>query len=341
MTNDNTFVIPSTRIKTLVTGGAGFIGSHIVRSLLKRGDEVVVVDNFSTGKYENIEGLDITLIEGDIRDIQLLKDAVQGIDTVFHQAALCSVARSVADPVTTHAVNASGTLNVFEACRLANVRRVVYASSSSVYGESETLPKCESMPSSPLSPYAISKLSTEYYGQLYERLYGLETVGLRYFNVFGPRQDPNSDYAAVIPKFIKALLENSPIQIYGDGTQTRDFTYIDNVVQANLRAATSPTAPGQAINVACGCTRSLLDLVDMLQDITQQKAEVKFCAPRPGDIMHSLASIRKAHEILGYKPVASFDQGLRETLEWFLRTGLFGLQQMPPAMREQTGGMYR
>ncbi|MBB3047839.1 UDP-glucose 4-epimerase [Litorivivens lipolytica] len=328
-------------LRTLVTGGAGFIGSHIVRHLLARGDEVIVLDNFSTGKRENIEDLDITLIEADIRDINAVKESVREVDTVFHQAALCSVARSVKDPISTHSVNASGTLNVFEASRLAGVRRVVYASSSSVYGESQTLPKRESMPTSPLSPYAVSKLSTEYYGELYGRMYGLETVGLRYFNVFGPRQDPNSDYAAVIPKFVKALLEKKTIQMYGDGTQTRDFTYIDNVVQANLLAAISPTAPGQAINVACGNAWSLLELVATLESITHEKTDIMFCESRPGDIKHSLAAIEKAEEILGYKPIVQFAQGIRETLDWFIQTGLPTLQTKPPVMGEHAGSVFR
>lgn len=329
-------------IKTLVTGGAGFIGSHIARFLLARGDEVVVVDNFSTGKRENIEGLDITLVEADIRDLDSIKNAVEGVDTVFHQAALCSVARSVADPVSTHQVNSTGTLNIFEASRLAGVRRVVFASSSSVYGDSKTLPKDESMPTSPLSPYAISKLTTEFYGELYERMFGLETVALRYFNVFGPRQDPNSDYAAVIPNFAKALLTNTPIQVHGDGTQTRDFTFIDNVVQANILASQSTTAPGQAINVACGGRWSLLDLIAILEEATHEKARVEFVDSRVGDIKHSEASVAKARELLGYKPEVEFRQGIRETIDWFVQSGLDGIKRKPPAVQEQhTGGVIR
>ncbi len=211
-------------MKCLVTGGGGFIGSHLCRFLVERGDEVVVLDNFSTGKRENLEGVEIQLIEGDIRDFSQVSEAVLGVDTVFHQAALCSVVRSVQDPRSTHEVNTTGALNVFEASLKASVRRVVFASSSSVYGDSASLPKEESMPTAPLSPYAVSKLVGEHYAALYGRLFGLETVGLRYFNVFGPRQDPDSEYAAVIPKFLRGILNGEEVQVFGDGSQTRDFT---------------------------------------------------------------------------------------------------------------------
>ena len=303
--------------KTLVTGGGGFIGSHLVEYLLQRGDDVVVLDNFSTGKRSNLAGMPVQLIEGDIRNFSCVLEAVQGVDTVFHQAALCSVARSVEDPISANAVNVSGTLNVFEACRRAGVRRVVYASSSSVYGESETLPKHEAMAPAPLSPYAVCKLTTEYYGEMYWRLFGLETVALRYFNVFGPRQDPASEYAAVIPKFIERIQGKTPIQIFGDGCQTRDFTYVSNVVQANMAAASSPRAPGQAFNVACGYRWSLLDLVDRIQQALDQTAEVEFKDRRAGDIQHSLASISKAQELLGYLPSVDFEEGIRRTVDWF------------------------
>ncbi len=332
--------MPSGNKKMLVTGGGGFIGSHIAAGLADRGDEVVVLDAFSTGSHENLEGIAVQLIEGDVRDFNCVLAAVQGVDTVFHQAALCSVARSVEDPLTTHAVNTTGTLNVFEACRRAGVRRVVFASSSSVYGESATQPKHEGMAPSPLSPYAISKLACEFYGEMYSTLYGLETVGLRYFNVFGPRQDPNSEYSAVIPLFIKAIFDQAPIRVFGDGEQTRDFTYVANVVQANLAAAKSPAAAGQVFNVACGDCWSLLVLIEKLKALAQRAAEVEFCERRVGDIKDSQACIAKARELLGYVPSVGFDDGLRETVDWFAHAGgrAFATSS-PPAFREKTGGL--
>ena len=296
-------------MKYLVTGGAGFIGSHVAAHLAARDAEVVVLDNFSTGKKENLSNIAARVINGDIRDMACVREAVEGVDTVFHQAALCSVARSVEDPVRTHEVNTTGTLNVFEASRKAGVRRVVFASSSSVYGDSKRLPKEETMPAAPLSPYAISKRVAELYGELYARLYGLETVALRYFNVFGPRQDPNSEYAAVIPIFLSRMLNKQEIRIFGDGLQTRDFTYIDNVVQANMLAATCKVAKGQAINVACGKRWTLLDLIAQLDSVLQCKAECSFHDPRPGDVKHSLASLARAKKQLGYAPVVGFEEG--------------------------------
>lgn len=307
-------------MKCLVTGGGGFIGSHLCRFLVARGDEVIVLDNFSTGKRENLEGVEIRLIEGDIRDFSQVCEAVRGVDTVFHQAALCSVGRSIEDPRSTHEVNTTGTLNVFEAGRLAAVRRVVFASSSSVYGDSASSPKEESMPTGPLSPYAVSKLVGEHYAALYWRLFGLETVGLRYFNVFGPRQDPDSEYAAVIPKFLRGILNGEDVQVFGDGSQTRDFTYVDNVVHANVAASTSPAAAGEVLNIACGESWSLLELLKRLESALQRDATVVFRDRRVGDVKHSLASIEKAGRLLGYSPAIDFDEGIRRTAAGFLES---------------------
>lgn len=324
-------------MKYLVTGGGGFIGSHLVRFLVARGDEVNVLDNFSTGKRENLKGVDMRLFEGDIRDCSHVSRAALGVDTVFHQAALCSVARSVEDPCSSHDVNATGTLNLFEASRRAGVRRVVYASSSSVYGDSASLPKEESMPTAPLSPYAVSKLVGEHYAALYSRLYGLETVGLRYFNVFGPRQDPTSEYAAVIPKFLSGILKQEPIQVFGDGSQTRDFTYVDNVVQANVAASTSSNAAGQVFNIACGERWSLLDLLKRLETTLQTEADVVFRDRRVGDVKHSQASIEKAREVLDYSPAVGFDEGISRTVSWFLETNRISRQVTKPLALRASG----
>ncbi len=319
-------------MKCLVTGGGGFIGSHLSTFLAARGDEVIVLDNFSTGKRENLHGLKVRLIEGDIRDFACVTEAVQGVDTVFHQAALCSVARSVEDPRSTHEVNTTGTLNVFEASRKAGVRRVVFASSSSVYGDSASLPKEESMPTAPLSPYAISKLVGEHYAAVYWRLFGLETVGLRYFNVFGPRQDPNSEYAAVIPKFLHGILNHEEVRVHGDGSQSRDFTYVENVVQANVAAASftggasvgasdaAYGAAGQVLNIACGERWTLLELLNRLESTLQQDASVVFGERRVGDVKHSQASIEKARRLLGYAPAVDFEEGIKRTVAWFMET---------------------
>ncbi len=323
--------------KYLVTGGGGFIGSHLAEYLAARGDRVIVLDNFSTGKRRNLAGMPVQVIEGDIRDLSCVTEAVKGVDTVFHQAALCSVPRSVDDPLSTHNVNISGTLNVFEASRRAGVRRVVFASSSSVYGDSKAMCKDETMPTAPLSPYAISKLVAEYYGEMYWRLFGLETVALRYFNVFGPRQDPASEYAAVIPKFLQGMLNHTSIEIYGDGSQTRDFTYVDNVVQANLAASTSPLAAGQVMNVACGGCWSLLELIERLGSVLHYNAALVFRARRVGDVMHSRASIDRAKELLGYTPSVNFDEGIRKTVAWFLTSGHATSEASPPAVK--AGGL--
>lgn len=301
----------------LVTGGAGFIGSHIVEALLRRGESVRVVDNFSTGRPENLRGFAdrIELITGDVSDPAVARSAMQGVEVVFHQAALPSVPRSIRDPLSTHASNANGTLQLLEAARHAGVTRFVYAASSSAYGDTPTLPKHEDMPTNPRSPYAVSKLTGEYYAQAYHRVYGLETVCLRYFNIFGPRQDPDSPYAAVIPKFAAELLAGRPPVINGDGEQTRDFTYIDNAVAANMLAATAPAeAAGQVFNVACGQRVSLNTLVKLLQEETGVRVAPKYAAERPGDVRDSLASIDKARRVLGYEPQVSLKEGLALTV---------------------------
>ena len=306
----------------LVTGGAGFIGSNIVERLIRDGEQVRVLDNFSTGKRDNLAPwLDrIELIEGDIRDREVVKRAAKGIDYVLHQAALPSVPRSVDDPATTHEVNATGPLNVLLAARDSGVKRLVYASSSSVYGNSLELPKREEMPTRPLSPYAVSKLAGENYCRAFYEVYGLQTVCLRYFNVFGPRQDPASQYAAVIPKFIRAALDGRQLVIYGDGTQSRDFTYVENVVECNLLACRASGVAGEVFNTACGERFTLLELVDALERVIGKKVECEFAAPRPGEVKHSLAAIEKARRHLGYTPLVGFDEGLRRVVA-FLRGG--------------------
>ncbi|MCP4569275.1 MAG: SDR family oxidoreductase [FCB group bacterium] len=306
-------------MKYLITGGAGFIGSNLALEILKRGDQVRIIDNFATGRMINIEPIldQVELIDGDLRDIWTVAEAVEGIDYVLHQAALPSVSRSVNNPLTSNAVNITGTLNVLESARQAGVKRVVYACSSSVYGESETLPKVETMPSAPLSPYAVTKLAGEEYAKVYHRLYGLETVGLRYFNIFGPRQDPGSQYSAVIPLFIKALMGNRQPVVFGDGEQSRDFTFIGNAVSANLKACTAPDAAGKSYNVACGERFTLNQTLDMLGEIIGKKSKAKYVDPRPGDIKHSLADIEAAKKDLGYSVDYDFRVGLKETVNWF------------------------
>lgn len=306
-------------MRCLVTGGAGFIGANLVRALVEEQHQVRVLDNFSTGKFENIEPLikKIDLVVGDICNERDVNRAMDEIDVVFHQAALPSVPRSVADPFSSNRVNIEGTLNVFLAARDNGVKRVVYASSSSVYGNNRQLPKKESMPPRPMSPYAASKLAKEVYGRIFYELYGLETVGLRYFNVFGPYQDPSSQYAAVIPKFITALLKGNPPVVYGDGEQSRDFTFVDDVVKANLLAATAPGAAGEVFNIACGTRITLNDLLMILKSITGRNIEAVYTAPRAGDVKHSHADISKARSILGYQPEFSLESGLRRTVEWF------------------------
>ncbi|MDP2140742.1 MAG: SDR family oxidoreductase [Gammaproteobacteria bacterium] len=301
----------------LVTGGAGFIGSHITAHLCSLGAEVRVLDNFSSGKRENLAGLPVTLIEGDIRDAECVAAAVAGVDTIFHHAALCSVARSMIDPASTHDVNVTGTLILLDAARKANTRRFVMASSSSVYGDSDVFPKHEDMKTDPMSPYAVSKLICEFYCQLYWKTFGLDTVALRYFNVFGPRQDPDSEYSAVIPRFVRAMVQGVSPHIYGDGSQSRDFTYVNDVVQANIAAATSSYSPGQVMNIACGNRWSLIDLINCLETILQRQTRPIFENARLGDVKHSQASIQKAQNMIGFAPEVMFDDGLRRTVDWF------------------------
>jgi UDP-glucose 4-epimerase len=303
----------------LVTGGAGFIGSHIVERLAREGHRVRVLDNLWSGKEANIKSIpgDIELIHADIRDARAVAEATRGVDVVFHEAALGSVPRSVADPVTTHEVNLTGTLNVMLAARDAKVRRVVYASSSSVYGETPELPKHEELTPQPLSPYALSKLAAEHYIRVFHRVYGLEAVSLRYFNIFGPRQDPESQYAAVVPRFVTALLEGKRPVIYGDGLQSRDFTYVENVVNANLLAAEAEGVAGQAFNVACGGRYTLLELLSKLKEIIGSDIEPEHEAAHEGDVRDSQAAIEKASQVLGYHVSVGFEEGLLRTVEWY------------------------
>jgi len=306
-------------MKILVTGGAGFIGSHIVEELVRRGDTVRVLDNFSTGKRENIAPFAdrIELIEGDLRDFETVRKAVEGMDYILHQGALPSVPRSIADPITTNEVNVGGTLNVLVAARDSNVKRVVYASSSSIYGEAKGRIKKESLSPNPLSPYALSKLTGESYCRIFYSIYGLETVILRYFNVFGPRQDPFSQYSAAIPKFITLMLEGKQPTIFGDGRQSRDFTYVQNVVQANLSAMVAPDAAGKVCNIACSRSIELNKLVKLLNEILGTNISPVYTSPRPGDIRHSLADISNAKKFLGYYPKTNFEEGLKKTVEYF------------------------
>ena len=308
----------------LVTGGAGFIGSNIVRELVARGEGVRVLDNFSTGRRENLAEVlnDIELIEGDVRDPSACRRAVAGVEYVLHQGAIPSVQRSVDDPSISNDANVSGTLNLLIAARDAGVRRVVYASSSSVYGDSPTLPKHEDMTPRPRSPYAVSKLAAEYYCQVFTEVYGLETVSLRYFNVFGPRQDPTSQYSAVIPLFVQAMLAGEPPVVYGDGLQSRDFTYVSNNVEANLLAATVPGVAGRVFNIACGKRYTLLDLIAMLNDILGTRIDPVFAPPRHGDVKHSLADIRLAQEQMSYTVDVDFETGLERTVTWYREHGV-------------------
>jgi len=302
----------------LVTGGAGFIGSNIVAELVGHGERVRVLDDFSTGRRKNLipflERID--LIEGDLRDLPTVRQAVEGVDYVLHHAALPSVQRSVDDPLATHAANTTGTLHLLVAARDAGVRRVVYASSSSTYGDSPTLPKREDMLPRPKSPYAVSKLTGAHYCQVFTEVFGLETVCLRYFNVFGPRQDPRSQYAAVVPLFITAMLRGECPVVYGDGHQSRDFTFVSNVVRANLLAAAAPDVAGRVFNVACGQRHTLLDLIAILNDVLDTRITPTHTAPRPGDVRHSLADITAAQEALGYRVEVDFHEGLRQTVAW-------------------------
>jgi UDP-glucose 4-epimerase len=303
----------------LVTGGCGFIGSHLVEHLVQAGHRVRVFDNFANSAPENLAPwrADIEILEGDLRNQDAVQRAMQGVDIVLHQGALGSVPRSIDDPVTSNAANAVGTLHVLVAARNAGARRVVCASSSSTYGPVETLPQHEDLPLRPLSPYAVSKLGGEMYTQVFSSVYGLSTIVLKYFNVFGPRQSPTVAYAAVIPKFIQAMMRGSAPTIFGDGTQQRDFTYIQNVVDANLLAARSD-ASGVVCNIACGGAFSLLDLVRELNDILDTRIEPTFAPPRPGDLPRSQAAIDRARQLIGYEPAVGFREGLEKTVAWHL-----------------------
>ncbi|MBZ0280562.1 MAG: SDR family oxidoreductase [Anaerolineae bacterium] len=303
----------------VVTGGAGFIGSHIAERLLNEGHRVRVVDNFATGRRENLERLTgkLEVHEVSITDLDALKPIFPGVDTVFHQAALPSVPRSIDDPITTHEYNATGTLNVLVAARDAGVRRVVYAASSSAYGEVAGEYKVETMSPQPLSPYGVAKLMGEYYCQTFAQVYKLETVCLRYFNVFGPHQDPNSQYAAVIPLFITSILKGQSPVIHGDGLHSRDFTFIDNVVHGNLLAAGAAKANGQVMNLATGGQITLLDLVEKINKLLGTQIAPTHDAARTGDIRHSRADIEKAGLLMGYEPIVDFDSGLARTVAWY------------------------
>jgi nucleoside-diphosphate-sugar epimerase len=309
-------------MKVLVTGGAGFIGSHIAERLCLDGYTVRVLDNFSTGHRRNLRvpADDVELIEGDIQSYERVHTAIRGCEYVFHQAALPSVPRSIQDPLTSNASNVIGTLNVLSAARDSGVRRVIYASSSSVYGSSPTLPKHEDLLPAPISPYAVSKLAGEGYCRSFFEVYGLETVALRYFNVFGPRQDPLSHYAAVIPRFITACLAGQAPTIFGDGEQSRDFTYVGNVVEANLLAMEAERAVGKVYNIACGERVTVNQLLEELHALTGQEIEARYEPPSPGDIRHSLADVTRAERELGYSPRTNLNEGLRRSLAHYEET---------------------
>ena len=306
-------------MRYLVTGGAGFIGSAMVGELVRRGERVAVLDDLSTGKERNLAGvLDrVAFHHASITDLEAVSRAARGVDFVIHLAARTSVPRSVQEPLETNAVNVEGTLKVLMGARDAGARRVVYAASSSAYGETPTLPKTEAMPAAPISPYGVSKFTGELYAGVFTRVYGLETVALRYFNVFGPRQEPGSPYSGVLARFLLAAIRGEQPVIYGDGEQSRDFTYVDNVVDATLRACTAANVSGRMLNVAMGTRISLNDTLRVLERITGHKAEARHEAERAGDIRHSLADIGLARELLGYEPKIGFEEGLRRTWEWY------------------------
>jgi UDP-glucose 4-epimerase len=305
--------------KYLITGGAGFIGSNIATRLVDLGEKVVVLDDFSTGKRENLARIEdrIEVIEGDVCDSGAVEAATAGVDYVLHHAAMVSVPRSIEEPVRSNAVNIDGTLNCLVAARDAGVKRFVFAASSSAYGENPELPKREDMKPDPKSPYGVSKLVGEMYSKVFYEVYGLPTVSLRYFNIFGPRQDPHSQYAAVIPIFILKLLGGEQPVVYGDGEQSRDFTYVDNAVQANLLAARSGGADGKVINVCCGARFTLNQLLDRLRHLMDVDVAASYMDPRPGDILHSMGDSSLGREVLGYQPEVTFDEGLKRTVEWF------------------------
>jgi nucleoside-diphosphate-sugar epimerase len=306
-------------IMYLVTGGAGFIGSNIVRRLVKDGEKARVLDDFSTGKRKNLAGLEgLEIIEGSLTDIRAVREALAGVKYVLHQGAIPSVPRSVFDPLLSNEANVTGTLSLLVEAKATGVKRIVFAASSSAYGDTEVLPKVENMPADPLSPYAVGKFTGELYARVFATLYGLETVSLRYFNIFGPYQDPASEYAAVIPKFIQAMLKGEAPTIYGDGEQSRDFTYIDNAVEANLLACrSSKVGGGEVINVACGESYTLNDLVAEINEILGTKLSPIYTGSKPGDVKHSLAAIERAKDLLGYDVKVDFREGLQRTVGWF------------------------
>lgn len=308
----------------LVTGGAGFIGSNVADELLRQGETVRILDDFSTGKEENIKNLgkEVDIIEGDIKDFQTVKKAVKGVEYIIHEAALRSVPYSIEEPVAANETNVNGTLNILQAAREAGVKRVVYASSSSVYGDGEVFPQVETFPPRPISPYAVSKLAGEYYCRVFYQVYRLETVCLRYFNVFGPRQDPTSQYANVVPIFVMAALNNKTVEVHGDGRQSRDFTYISDTVEATLLSAKRPQVAGHVFNVACGESHSVLDLVREIGEIGGRPLKYSHTKAREGDPRCTLADITKARDLLGYKAKASFPEGLRKTWDWFKKREL-------------------
>lgn len=311
-----------------MTGGAGFIGSNLAMALLQGGSEVRVLDDFSTGRRRNLDEVqdDVEVLEGDVRDPAAVREAVRGVSRVFHQAAIPSVVRSVVDPVSSHAANATGTLNVLMACRDEGVERVVYASSSSIYGDTTALPIAETTTPRPLSPYGVSKLAGEAYMSAFNASYGMATVALRYFNVFGPRQDPSSEYAAVVPRFITATLAGEPVRIYGDGEQSRDFTFVGDVVAANLLAAEAgEEAWGGAFNIAYNDRHTVKELLAAVQALVPgEHPPPVFEPPRPAEVLHSQADTSLAEMVLGYRPVYSFEEGLRRTVEWFTGQGVGG-----------------
>lgn len=307
----------------LITGGAGFIGSNIVRHLVESNKKVRILDDFSTGKRDNLNGLDnLEVVEGSLTEIGDVKTALDGADFILHQGAIPSVPRSVADPIRSNEANVTGTINLLSAAKEVGVKKVVFAASSSAYGDTEVLPKVESMAGNPLSPYAVSKYAGELYAQVFSLIYELPTVSLRYFNIFGPYQDPASEYAAVIPKFIKKMLKGEQPIIYGDGEQSRDFTYIDNAVKANLLACHSEkVGKGEVINIACGERYSLNTLVEYLNEVMGTDIKPKYTVPRPGDVRHSQADIAKAKELIDYEVQVDLREGLRRTVDWYKQKG--------------------
>ncbi len=305
--------------KFLVTGGAGFIGSNICKKLVSEGCFVRVIDNLLTGKKSNLADIidKIDFIEADMGDEEVAHSAMEDIDVVLHQGALPSVPRSVEDPAASHQHCLNATFTLLLAARDAGIKRFVYAASSSAYGDTPTLPKVETMPTSPLSPYAAAKLAGEYYCSVFSNVFGLETISLRYFNVFGPQQDPKSQYAAAIPAFVTSILKDKPPTIYGDGEQSRDFTYIDNVIEANLLAARAKKTEGQVVNIACGQAVTVNQIIDMINENLGKKVKPEYTDVRPGDVKHSLADISLAKKLIGFEPVIPFEQGLRLAIDWY------------------------